>query len=52
MPHHDANKGRVAAAGFDNGLVRILQMTVDGMQILKAFKAHDDPISIMRYYLT
>lgn len=49
MPHHDANKGRVAAAGFDNGLVRILQMTVDGMQILKAFKAHDDPITIMRY---
>ena len=49
MAHTDANKGRVCAAGFDNGVIRILSMTEDDMHMLKAFKAHDDPIAVCRY---
>lgn len=49
MNHTEANKGRVVAAGFDNGIVRVLSMTEDDIHILKSFKAHDDPISICKY---
>jgi hypothetical protein len=31
MAHSDGNKGRVCAVGFDNGLVRILSITADGI---------------------
>jgi WD40 repeat protein len=49
MAHSDGNKGRVCAVGFDNGLVRILSITADGIQLLKAFKAHDDAIACLKY---
>ena len=49
MPNSDANKGRVCAAGFDNGIVRILSMTIDGIQLLKSFKAHEGHITCMKY---
>jgi len=42
-------KGRVVAAGFDNGIVRVLMFTADGIQLLRSFKAHDDAISGMKY---
>jgi WD40 repeat protein len=44
FPITDINKGRLFAAGFDNGIVRILNLQAEGIDIMKAFKAHDDPI--------
>jgi hypothetical protein len=49
MPFSDGNMGRVAAAGFDNGIVRIISVTCDGIQLLTAFKAHDDAIVKCKY---
>lgn len=49
MPHTDGNKGRIIAAGFNNGIVRIISVTADGLQILKSFKAHDDSIVGAKY---
>ena len=49
MPATDGNKGRICAAGFDNGIIRILSVTADGLQILKSFKAHDDEIVGCKY---
>jgi WD40 repeat protein len=44
LPHTDVNKGRVFAAGFDNGIVRFLSIHTEGLDIMKSFKAHEDPI--------
>ena len=49
MPHSDGNKGRIISAGYDNGIVRVLCVTADGIQILKSFKAHDDAIMGAKY---
>jgi hypothetical protein len=49
LPFSDANKGRVCAAGFNNGIVRILDITADGSDILKSFKAHDDAIAGVKF---
>jgi len=49
MPFTEGNKGRICAAGFDNGIVRILSITADGIQILKSFKAHDEPVVGAKY---
>jgi len=49
MPNSDGNKGRICAAGFDNGIVRILGITADGIQLLTAFKAHDDAVVKIKY---
>jgi WD40 repeat protein len=40
IPHTDANKGRIFAAGFENGIVRFLNINTEGLEIMKAFKAH------------
>jgi len=42
--HTDANKGRLVAAGFGNGIVRFLNVSAEGLEVMKAFKAHDDAI--------
>ena len=31
MPLTDGNKGRICAAGFDNGIIRIISVTADGL---------------------
>lgn len=49
MAFTESNKGRIVAAGFDNGLVRILNISADGLVILKAFKAHADAIVGAKY---
>jgi WD40 repeat protein len=49
VPFTEGNKGRVFAAGFDNGIVRIMSVTADGIVILKAFKAHEDAIAGIKY---
>jgi WD40 repeat protein len=49
MPHTDANKGRLCAIGFSNGIVRIVSVTADHLSLLKAFKAHDEAIVAMKF---
>jgi WD40 repeat protein len=49
MPHTDANKGRLCAMGFANGIVRIVSVTADHLSLLKAFKAHDEPVLAMKF---
>jgi hypothetical protein len=49
MPASDGNKGRICAAGFNNGIARILAITADGVQLLTAFKAHDHAIVKCKY---
>jgi WD40 repeat protein len=49
MPHTDANKGRLCAIGFANGIVRIVSVTADHLSLLKAFKAHDEPVLGMKF---
>jgi hypothetical protein len=49
IPLTDSNKGRILAAGFDNGMVRIISVTADGLEILKAFRAHEDAIVGVKY---
>jgi len=44
-----ANHGRVLVAGFDNGVVRVLQINRNEFQILNTFKAHDVPISKVKF---
>jgi hypothetical protein len=40
FPHTEHNKGRLFAAGFSTGVVRIFNAHADNMIIMKAFKAH------------
>jgi hypothetical protein len=49
MPFSDGNKGRICAVGFNNGIIRIIGVTADGLQLLTAFKAHDDAIVKCKY---
>jgi WD40 repeat protein len=49
LPQTDANKGRLFAAGFDNGIVRFMNVNTDGLEIMKAFKAHANAIVGVRY---
>jgi len=49
LPHTDANKGRLVAVGFDNGIVRFLNISAEGIEVMKAFKAHEDAIVGIEY---
>lgn len=49
LPYSEANQGKVVAAGFDNGIVRILMLGSHDFQILKAFKAHDSAVVRVKY---
>ena len=49
MPHTDVNKGRICAVGFDNGIVRMISVTADGIVLLKAFKAHEDAVKRIKF---
>lgn len=49
IPHTDQNKGRIFAAGFDNGIVRVFRINTDGLDILKTFKAHEDGIMGIKF---
>jgi hypothetical protein len=37
------------AAGYDTGMVRIISVTADGLEILKCFRAHEDAIVGIKY---
>ena len=49
LGYSDANQGRVVVVGFDNGIVRVLLMSPQDFTVLKAFKAHDDPIVKVKF---
>jgi WD40 repeat protein len=44
MKHNDLNRGRVFAAGFGNGVVRICSLDTDNITIITTFKAHDTAV--------
>lgn len=44
MKHNDLNRGRVFAAGFGNGVVRICSLDSDNITIINTFKAHDTAV--------
>lgn len=49
IPATDSNKGRCLAAGFDTGMVRIISVTAEGLEILKCFRAHEDAVVGIKY---
>ena len=49
MRRSDANKGRVAAIGYDNGIVRVVSINDRKIDLGVVFKAHDSPIMAVRY---
>ena len=49
MRRSDANKGRVAAVGYDSGIVRIISVNDRKIELGVVFKAHDSPIKAVRY---
>jgi hypothetical protein len=40
----DLNRGRVAAVGYDSGIVRIVSICASSVELNVAFKAHDAPV--------
>ena len=49
MPYSQLSGGRVLAAGFDNGIVRVIGIGSDSFSVLNAFKAHDSPVTKIKY---
>jgi len=43
------NQGRVLAAGFDNGLLRVVWIGKEGFEVVHALKAHDKEILRVKY---
>lgn len=41
MRKSELNKGRLAVVGFETGIVRILQITDQSIDLALSFKAHD-----------
>jgi WD40 repeat protein len=49
MRRSDVNKGRVAAVGYDTGIVRIISINDRKIELGFVFKAHDSPIKAVRF---
>ena len=49
MRKSDANKGRVAAIGYDDGIVRIVSVNDRKVELGVVFKAHDCAVKSVRY---
>ena len=49
MRKSDVNKGRVAAIGYDTGVVRVVSVNDRKVELAVVFKAHDSPIKSVRY---
>jgi len=43
------NKGRVAAVGYDSGIVRVVSINERNVELNVVFKAHDDPVIKLAY---
>ena len=48
-PVTSKNQGRVLAAGFDNGILRIIWIGKDNFEVIHALKAHDQEITRVKY---
>jgi WD40 repeat protein len=49
MRKSDQNKGRVAAVGYDSGIVRVISVNDRKIELGVVFKAHDAPIKSVRF---
>ena len=49
MRRSDVNKGRVAAVGYDSGIVRIVYFSEKDIELGVVFKAADSPIVRVKY---
>lgn len=49
MRRSDANRGRIAAVGYDNGIVRVITINDSGIDLCSVFKAADSPIIQTKY---
>ena len=45
----DLNRGRVAAVGYDSGIVRVVSVNERNIELNVVFKAHDSPIIKIQY---
>jgi len=45
----DFNRGRVAAVGYDSGIVRVVSVTGNKVDLQVVFKAHDAPVVKLAY---
>jgi len=45
----DLNKGRVAAVGYDSGIVRVVSVNERSVELNVCFKAHDAPVIKLAY---
>ena len=45
----DVNKGRIAAVGYDSGVVRILGLGETRLEMASVFKAHDESVVKCKY---
>lgn len=43
------NKGRVAAVGYDSGIVRVVVLNDGKISLCHVFKAHDAPVVKVAY---
>lgn len=49
MRRSDVNKGRIAAVGYDTGVVRILGLGETRLEMASVFKAHDESVVKCKY---
>ena len=49
MRKSDVNKGRVAAIGYETGVVRVVSVNDRKIELGVVFKAHDCPIKSLRF---
>ena len=49
MRRSDYNRGRVAAVGYDSGIVRVVNIHENEVQLNVVFKAHDAPVVKLAY---
>lgn len=49
MRRSEQNKGRVAAVGFETGLVRILELSDSNIELAMVMKAADGPVDFVKY---
>lgn len=45
----DLNRGRVAAVGYDSGIVRVVSIKGQKVELNVVFKAHDSPVTRIAY---
>ena len=49
MRRSDLNKGRLAAVGYDSGIVRVVSINNGNIELNVVFKAHDAPVCKLQF---